>query len=85
MLKSSAVESIATPLGVPSDQFRYTVNKNGMLNQRQQQFYEENGFVVIPGLVAHDLIDECRDRFLDLIDGNVERGKRMFTCQLLFV
>ena len=57
------------------DRFRYTINSNGILNDRQRQFYEQNGFLVIPNLVKHDLIDECQQRFLDIVDGKVEKGK----------
>ena len=57
------------------NRFRYTVNTNGILNDRQRQFYEENGFVVIPNLVSHDQIDDCQQRFLDIIDGKVPKGK----------
>ena len=55
--------------------FRYTVNSNGILNDRQREFYEENGFLVIPRLVSDEQIDECRQRFLDIVDGKVEKGK----------
>ena len=64
-------------LDTPSrDRFRYTINSNGILNDRQRQFYEENGFLVIPNLVKNDLIDECQQRFLDIVDGKVEKGKK---------
>ena len=63
-------------LDTPSrDRFRYTINSNGILNDRQRQFYEDNGFLVIPNLVNHDLIDQCQQRFLDIVDGKVEKGK----------
>jgi len=71
----SAGEELIPNLDSPSrDRFRYTINSNGILNDRQRQFYEENGFLVIPNLVKNDLIDECQQRFLDIVDGKVEKG-----------
>ena len=60
---------------LPEGRFRYTVNSNGILNDRQREFYEENGFLVIPRLASDEQVDECRQRFLDIVDGKVERGK----------
>ena len=55
--------------------FRFTLDtKKKMLNGSQRGFYEKNGFVVIPGLVPPDLLDECRQRFLDIVDGVVDPG-----------
>ena len=65
-------------LPVP-EKFRYTINSNGILNDRQRQFYEENGFLVIPNLVEHELIDECQQRFLDIVDEKVPKGRFIMT------
>ena len=46
----------------------------GQLSTKQREFYETNGFLVIPGLVPADLLDECRQRFLDIVDGVVDAG-----------
>ncbi len=68
--------------------------KRGRLSEKQREFYEKNGFVVIPKwvkkpikeigiliykdvasrLVPDALLDECRQRFLDLVDGKVDKG-----------
>ena len=53
--------------------FKFTTD-NPRLTTRQRQFYEENGFVVIPKLVPEDLLDHCRDRFIDIVDGKVAKG-----------
>ena len=57
------------------------------LTLRQRQFYEENGFLVIPKLVPEDLLDHCRKRFLDLVDGRVPKGikKKLCIYVLLFL
>ena len=47
---------------------------SGLLNDAQRDFYEKNGFIVIPKLIPHDLLDECRQRFLDIVEGRVEKG-----------
>lgn len=31
------------------------------LNKKQRQFYEDNGFLVVPNLVPHEMIDECKE------------------------
>jgi phytanoyl-CoA hydroxylase len=45
-----------------------------MLNRAQRLFYEENGFLVIPKLVPDELLDKFYQRFLDIINGKVEKG-----------
>ena len=56
--------------------FQYTfTDNNGLLTRSQREFYEENGFLVIPNLVPQNLIDECRDRFMDIINGVVDSGQ----------
>ena len=57
----------------PRSTFKFTTD-NPRLTTRQRQFYEENGFVVIPKLVPEDLLDHCRERFLDIVDGKVAKG-----------
>ena len=57
----------------PRNTFKFTTD-NPRLTTRQRQFYEENGFVVIPKLVPEDLLDHCRDRFIDIVDGKVAKG-----------
>ncbi|XP_064107739.1 phytanoyl-CoA dioxygenase, peroxisomal-like [Macrobrachium nipponense] len=52
-------------------EFQYTLD-NPRLTYAQRAFYEENGFLVIPNLVPHVLIDKWRDRFLDLVEGRVD-------------
>jgi len=55
--------------------FRYTVDSpHDKLNRRQREFYEEKGFLVIPNLVSEDLIDEFKQRFLDIVNGEVDAG-----------
>ena len=57
-------------------EFQYTVDSmcRGKLSTKQRTFYEENGFLVIPRLVPEQLIEECRHRFLDIVDGAVDAG-----------
>ena len=55
--------------------FQFTVDDtSSILSTKQREFYEENGFLVIPNLVSDQLIDECRQRFLDLVEKKVEGG-----------
>ena len=68
--------------GSGTGQFRYTPGTDeklsgsqGRLTQKQREFYDQNGFIVIPKLVSEELLDQCRERFLDLINGRVEKGE----------
>ena len=58
----------------PKKEFEYTTN-NPRLTLKQRTFYEKNGFLVIPKLVPDDLLDHCRQRFLDIVDGRVAQGR----------
>lgn len=49
-------------------QYRYS-RDGGKLTPSQREFYEHNGFLVVPNLVAHDLLDGYKERFLDLVEG----------------
>ena len=50
-------------------------DKNGLLSRSQREFYEKNGFIVVPNLIPDELIDECRQRFLDIVNGEVDSGQ----------
>jgi len=62
--------------GVQPSPFHYTLDSTsqGKLSPSQRQFYEENGFLVIPSLVPEPLIDRCKERFLDIVDGAKDTG-----------
>ena len=51
-------------------------DKNGLLSRSQRDFYEKNGFLVIPGLIPDQMIEECRQRFLDIVNDVVDSGRR---------
>ena len=57
----------------PKKDLEFTVN-NPRITTKQRLFYEENGFLVIPKLVPEDLLDHCHQRFLDIVDGKVDKG-----------
>jgi len=56
-----------------TEEFQYTLD-NQKLTPAQRAFYEENGFLVIPNLVPHDMIDNWKIRFLDLVEGRANTG-----------
>merc|ERR1712131_297236 len=64
-----------TLVGHDGKSFRFTVSDNGLLTRSQREFYEKNGFLVVPNLIPHELIDECRQRFLDIVNGVVDAGQ----------
>ncbi|XP_054007024.1 phytanoyl-CoA dioxygenase, peroxisomal-like [Hylaeus anthracinus] len=51
---------------------RYTKNIKNLLPQ-QRLFYEENGYLVFRRLVPQDVLDECHQRFDDIVAGKVPR------------
>ena len=69
----TAMTSIQSDPALFETNFRFTLD-DGRLSQAQRLFYEENGFLVIPKLLPNDLLDNCYQRFLDIIDGKVEKG-----------
>lgn len=48
-------------------EYKYTLD-NGFLTTEQRDFYEENGFLVIPKLVDPSHIKQYRDRYYDFFD-----------------
>ncbi|XP_065345938.1 phytanoyl-CoA dioxygenase, peroxisomal-like [Cloeon dipterum] len=60
-------------VGGPSGQFRYTLD-NPLLTPQQREFYEINGFIVIPNVVEPELMGICAQRFIDLCEGKFDKG-----------
>jgi len=58
---------------VASAQYKYT-NDGLYLIDEQRAFYEKNGFVVFRKLVDDEVLDECRQRFIDICNGEVDKG-----------
>ncbi|XP_069703088.1 phytanoyl-CoA dioxygenase, peroxisomal-like [Periplaneta americana] len=56
-----------------TESFSYTLN-NPLLSKSQRAFYEENGYIVIPKIIEDDLIEECRQRFVDICEGRIPKG-----------
>lgn len=59
---------------VSSKPYKYTLN-SVHLTEDQRDCYEENGFVLFRDLVDHGILDNCKQRFLDICDGKVEKGQ----------
>ncbi|XP_058800341.1 phytanoyl-CoA dioxygenase, peroxisomal-like [Phymastichus coffea] len=54
---------------------KLTLTKDtGRLTLGQRQFYELNGFLVIPRIVSLDILDKCSKRFDDYASGKVDKG-----------
>ncbi|RZB40008.1 phytanoyl-CoA dioxygenase, peroxisomal-like, partial [Asbolus verrucosus] len=53
--------------------FKYTQD-GGVLTEEQRQFYEDNGYILIKNNVSHALLDEVRQRFIDICEGKVDSG-----------
>lgn len=56
-----------------SGRYRYTIDSTcaGVLSDDQRDFYEKNGFVVIPGLVPQEKLDQYRERFRQICSREV--------------
>ncbi|KAI5716080.1 hypothetical protein M8J76_000656 [Diaphorina citri] len=76
---ASTVQS-AEPMSCPARRFstksayQYSINANNLLTREQQEFYEVEGYLVIPKLIEDEVLDECRDRFVALCEGRVDKG-----------
>ncbi|XP_044737746.1 phytanoyl-CoA dioxygenase, peroxisomal-like [Chrysoperla carnea] len=53
--------------------YKYTLD-NPILSREQRDFYEENGFLVFRKLVDDDLLERCRQHFVDLCEGRYPKG-----------
>ncbi|KAF5302079.1 hypothetical protein FQR65_LT08629 [Abscondita terminalis] len=49
----------------------YYTKDNDYLTNQQRDFYEENGYLIVRNLVDSDLIDQCRQRFVDMCNKKV--------------
>ncbi|XP_050436071.1 phytanoyl-CoA dioxygenase, peroxisomal-like isoform X2 [Adelges cooleyi] len=56
------------------DPYKYSVSNLALTNE-QREFYESNGYLVVPKLVPDYLLDRCSDRFVDLCHGRVPRNE----------
>uniref|UniRef100_A0A8D8W6G7 phytanoyl-CoA dioxygenase n=1 Tax=Cacopsylla melanoneura TaxID=428564 RepID=A0A8D8W6G7_9HEMI len=57
--------------------YQYSLNKNKILTKDQQDFYEAQGYLLIPKLIGNDVLDRCRDRFVDLCEGRADKGNML--------
>ncbi|XP_014208303.1 phytanoyl-CoA dioxygenase, peroxisomal-like [Copidosoma floridanum] len=46
----------------------------GRLSLAQRIFYERNGFLVLPRVIPHGILDRCSERFEGYASGRVEKG-----------
>ena len=78
-LKASAApgSAVGGSLGLPVSspgRYRYTLeaSSEGVLSSEQRQSYEDNGFLVVPGLVAQRHLDVYRERFRQICNREVK-------------
>jgi len=57
--------------------YKLSDNCNGLLNEAQRQQYEQDGFIIIKGLLSKEQIAVYRQRFMDYADGKLERPVSM--------
>lgn len=60
-----------------SHHYRYTVDGCPSLSREQRDFYEENGYLVIPGLVRPELLEVYGTRFQQICSGEAKRAPGM--------
>uniref|UniRef100_A0A1B6CEL6 phytanoyl-CoA dioxygenase n=1 Tax=Clastoptera arizonana TaxID=38151 RepID=A0A1B6CEL6_9HEMI len=58
---------------ISDQEFLYTLN-NSILTRKQRQFYEENGYLVIPSLIENYVLDKCINHFVDICNGRKSKG-----------
>ena len=62
----------------PKDKYRYTLDSSAsILTPDQRDFYEENGFLVVKGLVPLDDLDKYKERFKLICTKEVEVSRRV--------
>lgn len=62
----------------PAGRYRYTLDaSSALLSQEQRQFYEENGFLIVKGLVPQHKLDLYRERFRQICTREVEVGEHV--------
>ena len=71
--KPAAAHAASSIEPARSDRYRYTIDSTcaGVLNAEQRDFYEKNGYVVIPGLVPQEKLDRYRERFRQICSREV--------------
>ena len=62
------LKAISTQFQPAKEEFRYTTS-NGCLTYEQRKFYEEYGYIVVPGLYSQEDMTSWVDRFLEYCDG----------------
>lgn len=55
------------------------------LSQEQKDFYNKNGFLVIKGLIDLPTLYSCKQRFLDICKGVVDRGNMIVMKELSLI
>ena len=64
------------------DNFKYTPGNGGILTREQRQFYEDNGYVVIKGLLNKQEILKYYRRFDELVENPSERPPKLIYMYL---
>jgi hypothetical protein len=52
------LQSLKQTAAIPHGQFRYSVD-NPLLTPQQREFYEINGYIVIPKVIEPQLLQDC--------------------------
>ena len=74
----ASLSSGAGERALPSGRYRYTLDaSSSLLSPEQRQFYEENGFLVVKGLVPQQKLDLYRERFRQICTREVEVCEHM--------
>jgi len=55
--------------------FRFSLKSHPLLTDADRIFYEENGYVVVRNLLPHNLLDKWSQRFRDICEGKVDKGR----------
>nr|XP_002125844.1 phytanoyl-CoA dioxygenase, peroxisomal-like [Ciona intestinalis] len=69
-LKSKPVTSLHS---TPPNGLKYTVDSCHVLSMKEREFFEENGFFVVKGLVDQKDLDIYRERFKQICNGEIPK------------
>lgn len=62
------LQTVSSHFSAPKEEFRYT-SSAGCLTYEQRKFYEEYGYLVVPGLYDKNDMKSWETRFLEYCDG----------------
>jgi len=68
-----------------SDTYPFKDNPTTSLSQEQKDFFNDNGYLVIKGLLSKDKVNRYTQRLIDICNGDVEPAKDMLVMKDIMI